>query len=226
MSSPVRLTSPSSGCPTFGIIVERAGQSRAEGRQVRAAVALRDVVREAEDVLVIEVVPLERDVDADLVALPRMTEIGSGTAASWRDRDISRRPRCRPRNASARPSFLVMARPARTRRTPELRKASSRKRCSRPLEVEIGDLERLGLGRKVTLVPLLPSGLPTTFSGASASPWRKPHVMLLAVAPDGQLEPFGARSRPTRRRRGGRRTPCRHCRPKCSRTYRRREAGS
>ena len=52
-----------------GIIVERAGQRRAEGGEVSAAVALRDVVGEAEDVLVIAVVPLQRDIDADLVAL-------------------------------------------------------------------------------------------------------------------------------------------------------------
>ena len=34
-----------------------------------AAVALRDVVGEGEDLLVIAVVPFERDVDADIVAL-------------------------------------------------------------------------------------------------------------------------------------------------------------
>src|SRR6185503_14679233 len=53
----------------IGIIVERPGQRRTERRQVRAAVALRDVVGEGEDVLVIAVVPLERDVDPDVVAL-------------------------------------------------------------------------------------------------------------------------------------------------------------
>jgi hypothetical protein len=36
---------------------------------VGAAVALRDVVGEAEDLLVIAVVPLQRDVDADILAL-------------------------------------------------------------------------------------------------------------------------------------------------------------
>src|SRR3954466_12948642 len=36
---------------------------------MRAAVALRDVVGEAERLLVIAVVPLERDLDADIVAL-------------------------------------------------------------------------------------------------------------------------------------------------------------
>jgi hypothetical protein len=52
------------------IIVERAGERGAEGGKVGAAVALRDVVGEAEDLLVIAVVPFERDVDADILALP------------------------------------------------------------------------------------------------------------------------------------------------------------
>jgi hypothetical protein len=69
MSSPVRLTFSASGRRFVGIIVERAGERGAEGGEVRAAVALRDVVGEAEDLLVIAVVPFERDVDADLVAL-------------------------------------------------------------------------------------------------------------------------------------------------------------
>ncbi len=52
------------------MVVERPGQRRAEGGEVGAAVALGDVVGEGEDVLVIGVVPFERDLDADLVALP------------------------------------------------------------------------------------------------------------------------------------------------------------
>jgi hypothetical protein len=55
--------------PDFlGIIVERAGQRGAEGGEVRAAIALRDVVGEAQDVFVIAVVPFQRDIDADAVA--------------------------------------------------------------------------------------------------------------------------------------------------------------
>src|SRR3546814_10919578 len=49
--------------------VDRAGQRGAECGHVRAAVALRDVVGEGEDVLIIAVVPFERDLDADIVAL-------------------------------------------------------------------------------------------------------------------------------------------------------------
>ena len=54
----------------LGIIVERSGQCCAESREMRAAVALRDVVGEAKDVLVIGVIPLQRDVDPDILALP------------------------------------------------------------------------------------------------------------------------------------------------------------
>ena len=52
----------------LGIAVDRAGQRGAERGHVGAAVALRDVVGERQDVLIIAVVPLERDVDADAVA--------------------------------------------------------------------------------------------------------------------------------------------------------------
>ena len=71
-----------------GIIVERAGQRGAEGGEVGAAVALRDVVGEGEDVLVIAVVPFERDLDADVVALAAESRSGREPAASWRGRDI------------------------------------------------------------------------------------------------------------------------------------------
>src|SRR5437764_13910628 len=37
---------------------------------MRAAVALRDIVREREDVLIITVVPLESDVDHHIISLP------------------------------------------------------------------------------------------------------------------------------------------------------------
>jgi hypothetical protein len=70
MSSPVRLTFSFFSAPERSAkAVQGAGQRRAERGQVGAAVALRDVVGEAEDLLVIAVVPLQRDVDADLVAL-------------------------------------------------------------------------------------------------------------------------------------------------------------
>jgi hypothetical protein len=52
---------------TLDIVVQRAGQRRAETRQVRTAVALGNVVGVAEDVFLIGVVPLQRDLDASAV---------------------------------------------------------------------------------------------------------------------------------------------------------------
>ena len=79
--------------------VDGAGQRRAKAREMRAAVALRDVVGKAEHRLVIAVGPLHRDLEQDAVAL-----------AADRDRrrmqcllravEIARqRLRARPRNA-------------------------------------------------------------------------------------------------------------------------------
>ena len=67
---PSRASSPEMSTFSFlasaalgGVLVDHARQRAAEAGQVRAAVALRDVVGEAEDVLVIAVVPLQRGLD-------------------------------------------------------------------------------------------------------------------------------------------------------------------
>ncbi len=54
-----------------GIGVHGAGQRRAEARKMRAAVALRDVVGEAEHVLVVAVVPPQRGLDGNFLLLLR-----------------------------------------------------------------------------------------------------------------------------------------------------------
>ena len=53
----------------FGIAGDLARQRAAEAGEMRAAVALRDVVGEAEHVLVVAVVPPQRAFDRDAVAL-------------------------------------------------------------------------------------------------------------------------------------------------------------
>jgi hypothetical protein len=53
------------------IVVDRPGQRAAEPREMRAPVALRDVVGEGQHHLVVTVVPPHRDLDADAVALAR-----------------------------------------------------------------------------------------------------------------------------------------------------------
>ena len=53
----------------FRIADDLAGQRAAQAHEMRAAVALRDVVGEGQHVLVVAVVPPQRDLDADAVAL-------------------------------------------------------------------------------------------------------------------------------------------------------------
>ena len=48
----------------FGVLLDRAGERRLQAFEVRAAVLVRDRVREAEDLLGVALVPLERDVQA------------------------------------------------------------------------------------------------------------------------------------------------------------------
>ncbi len=56
------------------VVVERARHRLAQAGQVRAAVALRNVVGEALDVLGVRVVPLHRDLDGDAVLLADRVE--------------------------------------------------------------------------------------------------------------------------------------------------------
>jgi hypothetical protein len=174
MSSPVRLTFSFFSAPDFfGIIVERAGQRRAEGGQVGAAVALRDVVGEAEDLLVIAVVPLERDVDADIVAL-------AGDGDRLRDErglgavEIAHERRDAALVEELDRLLLLVPRVGEDQAHAGIEEGELAEAVLELVEVELDDLEGGGEGRKVTRVPFLPSGRgPTTFSGASASPWRK-----------------------------------------------------
>ena len=53
----------------FGVADDLAGQRAAQAHEMRAAVALRNVVGEGQHVLVVAVVPPQRDLDADAVAL-------------------------------------------------------------------------------------------------------------------------------------------------------------
>src|SRR5262245_22911797 len=77
--------------------------------------------------------------------------------------------------------------------TPELRKASSRNRCSSVAKSNSVMVNVFELGRNVTSVPRLPCEEPTADSGLTGSPSRNSMQYFLAVAPDGELEPAGQR---------------------------------
>ncbi len=79
--------------------------------------------------------------------------------------------------ASTPPSYFISSRFSTAWRmsdstmlTPELRKASSRRRCSSVAKSNSTMVKVLGDGKKVTSVPRLPFESPTTFSGATATP--------------------------------------------------------
>ena len=113
---------------------------------------------------------------------------------SWRGRDSRRRRRGRPRSAGPAPPAR-RSRSSRSRMvTPALRKASSRRRCSSVAIAELGPGEDLERGHEGEL------GAAPVVGGADHRERRlrlaavaKAHHVLLAVAPDPQLEPFRER---------------------------------
>ena len=117
----------------------------------RAAVVGVDVVGEAVDVLGVAVVPLQRDLDADAVALARR----SRSASRW---SVSLfRFRCSTKEAMP-PSywkrcFLPSRSSSRVIRMPRFRNESSRRRCESVSKLKVVVSKICGSGLKVTFVP-------------------------------------------------------------------------
>ena len=180
--------------PRFlGIVVQRARQRRAERGDVRAAVALGDVVGEGEDVLVIAVVPLERDLDRHVVAAAHhadrlgeqrllgaievFDERGDPALVIELDRPLLLMPRVRQEqpDAGVQERELAIA-------VLEL------------VEVELGDLEGGGRGQEGDARTLLPGlGDADDLQRQHGVAMGEAHIMLLAVAPDRQVQPFAER---------------------------------
>ena len=136
-----------------GIVVDHARQRRAETRQMRAAVALRNVVGEAQDILVIAVVPPQGAVDRDAVLLAvdhdRLGQHGHLGAV-----EIAHEGGDAAFVEAARSPFGSTPRVSASRmRTPELRKASSRRRCSSVAKSNSVLVKVSVEGRNVTSVP-------------------------------------------------------------------------
>ncbi len=152
----------------FRIIVEGAGERGAERGEMGAAVALRDVVGEAEDLLVIAVVPFERDVDPDILAL---------AVDGDRLRDERGLGAIEIADEGGDPAFIIeldrflllVAGIGEDEAHAGIEKGELAEAVLELVEIELGDLERLGAGQEGDPGPLLLAG-PTTFSGASASP--------------------------------------------------------
>ena len=177
----------------LGVIVDRAGQRRAKRRHVRPAVALRDVVGERQDVLVITVVPFERDVDADAVAHrrdgDRLREQGSFRAVEIFDEggdpalviklvlDALLVPSIGEDQADAR-----------------IQEGELAEAMLEPLEVEFDDLEGLRARQERDLGALLAvRRRADDFQRRFGVAMAEAHEMLFALAPDGKIEPLAER---------------------------------
>ena len=118
--------------------------------------------------------------------------IGAGISDVLRGRDSARTPRGRRRSTaprSSRPPRLSES----TIVTPEFRNASSRSRCSSVAKSNSVMVKVCGDGRNVTSVPRLSLGLADHRQRRLRVAVAESHGVLLAVAPDAQLEPLGQR---------------------------------
>ena len=137
-----------------GVLVDDARERAAEAGKVRAAVALRDVVGEAEDVLVVAVIPLQRGLDDDAVLLgldvDRLGDQRGALLVDVADEGFDAALVLQHDLPTAR----GRAGPVKTILTPELRKASSRRRCSSVSRLNSVMVKVVGAGRKRTVVPV------------------------------------------------------------------------
>ncbi len=169
----------------FGVFVDAAGQRGAEALEVGAAVALRDVVGEAEGVLVIAIIPLERDADGDAVCgfhgeAERAVDGAFGAVEPFGEFDEA--------------AFVVEFHgfrfdAAQIAQHQEHAGVEEGEFAQARGEIKITVLEGFERGQKVTSVPVR-SEVPTDFSGARATPWRSAWSIPCLRA-DAQVEDFG-----------------------------------
>jgi len=161
-----------------------------------AAVALRDIVGEAEDIFIIAVVPLERDVDDDIVAVAV-----NGDRFGHQRRLVA----VEILDEGSDPAFveqvdflrLLMPRVAQDDMHAAVEKGEFAVAVLEFLEVEFGDLERRRRGEEGNLRALLETGPVVRWRGVADHCQRphgiaelEAHIMLLAVAPDVEFQPF------------------------------------
>ena len=159
-----------------------------------AAVALRDIVREAEDIFIIAVVPLERDVDADAVAF-----------AADRDRigqqrilvaveifDEGRNPALVEQVVD---DMFGVARIDQLDPYARIEKGELAIAMFQLFEIELGDiLEGIGRCHEGDAGALLARRRrPVDLERRNRIAMLEAHPMLFAIAPDRQFEPFAER---------------------------------
>jgi len=181
----------------FGIIVQRPGQGRAEGRQMGAAVALRDIVGEAENILVIAVVPLQCDVDDDIVA------VAVNGDRLWHQRRLVTVEILNKGSDSAfvkQVDFLYLFMPcvAQYDVHATVQEGELAVTVLQLFKIKFGNFKRGRRRKKSDSCALFYAGcivrrrgVPDDFQRAHGIPEFEAHIMLFAVAPDVEFQPFG-----------------------------------
>ena len=161
---------------------------------MRAAVALRDVVGEAQHVFVIAVIPFERDIDADAIALA-----GDGNRV-WEERGL--RP-VQPFHKGSNPAFVIklhfllfgMARVDQEQAHARIEEGQLPKPMLELVKVKLGDLEGFRARQKGHARATL--GAATFILSRRADHLERGnriavlelHIMFLPVAPNLEIEP-------------------------------------
>ena len=139
--------------PILGVLRDLARQRAAEAGKMRAAVALRDVVGEAQHILVVAVVPLSA-ASTVMPSRSALITIGFGISVSCRGRYIARTLRRRRRSAS--PRFSAAALVGKHDLDAGIEEGQLAQAVLERREVEFDLGEVLGDGKNVTSVPRLP----------------------------------------------------------------------
>ncbi len=173
------------------IIVERAGERGAEGGQMRAAIALRDVVGEAQDVFVIAVIPFQRDVDGHIVA-----RAIDGDRLGHQRLLVA----IEPLHERGDPAFIIelhrlaigMARIGEEQPNARIEEGQLTIAMFELVEIELGNLEGGGARQEGDARALLVRRA-EHLQRRDRITEREAHIMLLPVAPDVEIKPFAER---------------------------------
>jgi hypothetical protein len=176
----------------LGVARERAGERAAEARDMRAAVALRDVVGEGQHRLVVAVVPPHRHLDADPVALA-----GDEDRLGHQGMLVP----VHPADEFAHAALVEELRAQGLGRAPVLEhdadagieKGELAQAVLQRLEAELEVRERLERGHEADLGALAAPGVADDLQGLHRLAALEAGVVFLAISPDAQVEPVGER---------------------------------
>jgi hypothetical protein len=171
-----------------GVAGDLTGERAAETGKMRAAVALRDVVGEGEHRLVVAVVPPQRGLDADAVALG-LDDDGGGDERSLVAVEIAHERL----DAALVAHFLALLDRVALVAQHDVNARIEERELAQPVlqrgEVELRHAEGLAAGQKRHLRADLVVGCADDRERSDRLAVAELHGVFLAVAPDGELEP-------------------------------------